>query len=57
MLLNKRKLGIPIAVVSPTEGTGYEVGSMSIIKGARNMKEAKIFADWAIQSCCSNFSI
>jgi len=44
----QKKSGLPIAVVSPTEGTGFEVGSMSIIKGARNMKEAKIFADWAL---------
>jgi len=35
-------------VVSPSEGTGYEVGSMSIIDGARNLDEAKIFYDWAV---------
>jgi iron(III) transport system substrate-binding protein len=46
--VKQKKSGLPIAVVSPTEGTGYEVGSMSIIKGARNMKEAKVFYDWAL---------
>ncbi|UCH76006.1 MAG: ABC transporter substrate-binding protein, partial [Rhodospirillales bacterium] len=29
--------GFPIKVVAPCEGTGYEIGSMSIIKGARNL--------------------
>lgn len=38
----------PLAVVSPCEGTGYEIGSMSLIKGARHMEEAKKFYDWAL---------
>lgn len=40
--------GFPIKVVAPCEGTGYEIGSMSIIEGARNMDEAKQFYDWAL---------
>ncbi len=40
--------GFPIKVVSPCEGTGFEIGSMSIIKGARHMDEAKAFYDWAL---------
>lgn len=40
--------GGPIKVVPPCEGTGYEVGSMSIIKGAKNPNQAKIFYDWAL---------
>jgi len=40
--------GAPIKIVSPCEGTGYEVGSMSIIKGARNLESAKKFYDWAL---------
>jgi iron(III) transport system substrate-binding protein len=40
--------GFPIVVVAPCEGTGYEIGSMSIIKGARNIDEAKKFYDWAL---------
>ncbi|MBT8389452.1 MAG: ABC transporter substrate-binding protein, partial [Altererythrobacter sp.] len=40
--------GFPIQVVAPCEGTGYEIGSMSIIKGARNLEEAKKFYDWAL---------
>ena len=34
--------GFPIKVVAPCEGTGYKVGSMSIIDGARNMDSAKV---------------
>ena len=32
--------GMPIQTVAPCEGTGYEIGSMSIIKDARNMESA-----------------
>ena len=40
--------GFPIQVVAPCEGTGYEIGSMSIIDGARNLDQAKLFYDWAL---------
>lgn len=40
--------GFPIKVVAPCEGTGYEIGSMTIIKGARNLDNAKKFYDWAL---------
>ena len=40
--------GFPIVTVAPCEGTGYEIGSMSIIKGARNLDAAKKYYDWAL---------
>jgi iron(III) transport system substrate-binding protein len=40
--------GFPVKGVTPCEGTGYEIGSMSIIKGARNLVNAKKFYDWAL---------
>lgn len=40
--------GAPVVIVSPCEGTGYEIGSMSIIKGAKNMDNAKKWYDWAL---------
>jgi iron(III) transport system substrate-binding protein len=40
--------GFPVRPVAPCEGTGYEIGSMSIIKNARNMESAKKFYDWAL---------
>jgi iron(III) transport system substrate-binding protein len=42
--------GDPIKPVAPCEGTGYEIGSMSIVKGARNVDNAKKFYDWALTS-------
>ncbi|HEV8676576.1 MAG TPA: ABC transporter substrate-binding protein [Methylomirabilota bacterium] len=40
--------GNPVKVVAPCEGTGYEIGSMSLIKGARNLDNAKKWYDWAL---------
>jgi iron(III) transport system substrate-binding protein len=40
--------GAPLKLVPPCEGTGYEVGSMSIIKGGKNPKEARMWYDWAL---------
>jgi iron(III) transport system substrate-binding protein len=40
--------GFPVKSVTPCEGTGYEIGSMSIVKGARNLANAKRFYDWAL---------
>ena len=40
--------GFPVKTATPCEGTGYEIGSMSIVKGARNMANAKKFYDWAL---------
>ena len=40
--------GAPVKIVSPCEGTGYEIGSMSIVKGAKNMENAKKWYDWAL---------
>jgi iron(III) transport system substrate-binding protein len=40
--------GFPLKVVAPCEGTGYEIGSMSIIRGAKNLDNAKTWYDWAL---------
>jgi iron(III) transport system substrate-binding protein len=37
-----------VKTVAPCEGTGYEIGSMSIIKGARNLENAQKFYDFAL---------
>jgi iron(III) transport system substrate-binding protein len=42
--------GFPIEVVAPCEGTGYEIGSMSLIEGAQNEDEAKVFYDWVLSA-------
>ena len=40
--------GAPLKIVSPCEGTGYEIGSMSIVKGAKNLANARKWYDWAL---------
>ena len=45
--LEKRN-GAPLELVVPCEGTGYELGGVSILKGARNLDNAKLFVDWAL---------
>lgn len=45
--LEKEK-NAPLELIVPCEGTGYEIGGVSIIKGARNMDNAKLFVDWAL---------
>ena len=49
--------GNPIKVVAPCEGTGYEVGSMSIIKGARNLDSAKKWYDWALTPAAQGLAV
>ncbi len=46
--VTQKVAGAPVQIVAPCEGTGYEIGSMSIIKGARNLDNAKRFYDWAL---------
>jgi iron(III) transport system substrate-binding protein len=38
--------GFPIEIAYPPEGTSYEVACMSIIRGARNLPQARRFYDW-----------
>lgn len=47
-VVTEAQAGFPVKGVSPCEGTGYEIGSLSIVKGARNLDAAKKFVDWAL---------
>jgi len=47
-VINEIAAGFPVKPVLPCEGVGYEIGSMAIIKGARNLDNAKKFVDWAL---------
>jgi iron(III) transport system substrate-binding protein len=47
-VINEIVAGFPVKPVLPCEGVGYEVGSMAIIKGARNLDNARKFVDWAL---------
>ena len=36
----------PVATAAPCEGTGYEIGGIALIKGARNAEAARRYYDW-----------
>lgn len=40
------KQGLPLKTLVPCEGTGYEIGAMSVVKGARNLDNAKKLYEW-----------
>ncbi len=40
--------GFPVLAITPKDGTGAEIGSMSIVKGAKNLEAAKKFYEWAL---------
>ncbi|MFT8210339.1 MAG: ABC transporter substrate-binding protein [Symbiopectobacterium sp.] len=44
----EKENGAPLQLVSPCEGTDYEVGGVSILKNACNLENAKLFVDWAL---------
>ncbi|WP_342234489.1 ABC transporter substrate-binding protein [Inquilinus sp. OTU3971] len=46
----QRVEGFPIEAVAPCEGTGYEVGSMSIVAGAPNLDNARQWYDFALRA-------
>ena len=46
--VTERNAGFPVSYSTPCEGTGYEIGSMSILRGSRNLPQARRFYDWAL---------
>jgi len=51
----ERMQGFPVQAVTPAEGTGAEIGSMSIVKGAPNLENAKKFYEWALTPPAQQF--
>jgi len=47
-VINEIMRGFPVLPVLPCEGVGYEVGSVAVIKGTRNLDAAKRFVDWSL---------
>ena len=56
-VINEIVRGFPVLPVLPCEGVGYEVGSMAIIKGSRNLDAAKKFYDWALTADAQNIGL
>ena len=52
----EKAAGFPIEAFTPAEGTGAEIGSMSIIKGAPHMEAAKRFYEWALTPQAQQFA-
>ena len=46
--INQKINGFPVDVSAPCEGTGYEIGSVSIIKGSKNLDAAKAFYEFSL---------
>lgn len=44
----EKKNGANLYMTVPSDGTGYELGGVSILKGARNLENAKLFVDWSL---------
>ncbi|KAB2846392.1 MAG: extracellular solute-binding protein, partial [Hyphomicrobiaceae bacterium] len=42
--------GAPIKAIAPCEGTGYETGSVSLVKGGKNPAAARRFYDWTLSA-------
>lgn len=40
--------GFPLTVYAPSEGTGYEIGGLSLIKNGPNRETAIAFIEWAL---------
>ncbi len=49
--------GFPLEIVAPCEGTGYEVGAVSIIKGAKNPEAAKQWVEFALDAAVQSRSV
>jgi iron(III) transport system substrate-binding protein len=39
---------LPLELTFPEEGTGYEIGGMGLLKGAKHPQAAKLWFDWAL---------
>jgi iron(III) transport system substrate-binding protein len=49
--------GFPVVSVFPCEGTGAEIGSMSIVQGARNLESAKRFYEFALTAAAQELGV
>ncbi|MDX2008448.1 MAG: ABC transporter substrate-binding protein [Meiothermus sp.] len=47
-LVEFKKQGFPIEIVAPCEGTGYEIGGISLVRGAKNKANGQAFMEWAV---------
>ncbi|MGV1915705.1 ABC transporter substrate-binding protein [Rhizobium sp. 22-785-1] len=46
--VTQKEAGAPLVIVAPCEGTGYEIGAVSIVRGTKNRDEARRFVNFAL---------
>ncbi len=49
--------GFPLVIVAPCEGTGYEVGAVSIIDKAKNLESAKKWVQYSLDPATQSRSV
>ena len=47
-IVKQMEAGLPLALTFPEEGTGYEIGGVAIVKGAKHLDAAQKWYDWAL---------
>jgi iron(III) transport system substrate-binding protein len=47
-LIDYRKQGFFIQLVAPCEGTGFEIGGLSLVRFATNLEQGRRLMDWAV---------
>lgn len=55
--VTQKAAGFPIEIVTPSEGTGFEVGCVSVIRGARHLEAARAFVDWSLSARAQNLAV
>ena len=55
-MLTQQLQGAPIKTVAPCEGTGYETGSVSVIKGGKNPEAARRFVDFTLSPAAQDIN-
>lgn len=48
--------GFPITYNAPNDGTGFEIGGLSLVKGTRNRENAIAFIEWALSPEAQRFA-
>lgn len=46
--VNQAVKGFPVTAMAPEDGTGFEIGGLSLVKGAPNRDAAMRFIEWAL---------
>ncbi|MBK4216778.1 ABC transporter substrate-binding protein [Paracoccus caeni] len=49
-MVKLKKEGFPVEIVAPCEGTGYELGAVSVVEGTPNLEAAKKWVEYVISA-------